>query len=91
MNFEPGAFVVSNVKTTSDAYSTRTTGILASTFKDDQTSVRVSAIYRSAGGRIIGGDFTFVDKLPAGKKASFEVSTLGKMKGVAKTEAYANP
>ncbi len=39
----------------------------------DIDSAVVTAIFRDANGKIIGGDLTFIDKLPAGGKTPFEI------------------
>ena len=91
IDYEPGAFSFSKVKTTSDQYSTETKGLITSSFSEKQDSVQVNAIYRNKSGRIVGGDFTYVNNVAAGRSTSFKLSTLDKIPGVTKTELYGNP
>lgn len=71
-----GAFTFSDVKFTKDKYGYgKVTGKVSSSFVEDQESVRLDIILR-AGGKIVGTDATFVDRVPSGGKAAFEASFL---------------
>lgn len=71
---ETGSFTVSELAS-SEEYSWKTvTGNVSSTFGEDQELVTVAVIARDGSGKIVGGDFTFIDRLPAGGTAQFESS-----------------
>ncbi|WP_130411205.1 hypothetical protein [Xylanimonas ulmi] len=72
-----GSFDVSDVDSTTDRFSTRVSGVVTSTFAEDQTSLRVAVVARNAEGEIVGSTFTFIDRLPAGGSARFETSFFG--------------
>lgn len=74
---EIGAFTVADVKPTFDDWSTDVSGTVTSSFAKDQETVKVVVVARDAAGKILGGDFTYVDRLPAGGKAQFKVTFLG--------------
>jgi hypothetical protein len=46
------------------------------------------AVYRNAKGKIIGGDSTFINFIPAGGKAAVSIDSFSQMKVPAKTEVY---
>jgi hypothetical protein len=79
------------VKTTSDEFGTTTRGLVGSTFVQALEYVEVVAIYRNAGGEIVGGDSTLVDNLPNEGTVSFQISTLGRIPKVDVVELFANP
>ena len=91
IDFEPGSFTASKIRTVKDSYSTTTTGLLHSTFKEKQTLVRVNAIYWNKSGRIIGGDLGYVDSIATDATNSFKISSLNPIPNVSKTEVYATP
>lgn len=71
---ETGSFTVSEIATAAEYGWMDVTGKVTSTFSEDQDLVTVSVIARDAAGTIVGGDFTFIDRLPAGGTAQFESS-----------------
>ncbi|MEV1131844.1 NINE protein [Agromyces sp. NPDC049794] len=71
---ETGSFTVSDIATTQEYGWMDVTGKVTSTFSEDQELVTVAVIARDAAGTIVGGDFTFIDRLPAGGTAQFESS-----------------
>lgn len=86
----PGAFTASGVSTTPRDYlGLQTNATLSSTFAKDLKQVVAVAIYRDAGGAIVGGDRTFVDFVPAGGQAAVEISSFGDLPAPAGTEVYA--
>lgn len=72
---ETGSFSVSELSSTEEYGWKSVTGKVTSTFVEDQELVTVAVIARDSAGRIVGADFTFIDRLPAGGTAQFE-STL---------------
>lgn len=81
-----GDFSIAGVSTTSDAYSMKTNGTVASTFAKDLKTLRATAIYYDSSGSIIGGAYTFLDFVPSGGKAAFEVTSMEVVPNVAKTD-----
>lgn len=73
---ELGTFAVSDVSATSDDWSTTVGGNLSSAFEAEQTSVRVTVVATAPDGHILGAELTFVDRLPSGGQARFEVMFL---------------
>lgn len=72
---ETGSFSVSELASTEEYGWRSVTGNVTSTFVEDQELVTVAVIARDGAGKIVGADFTFIDRLPAGGTAQFE-STL---------------
>ncbi|MFF2371648.1 NINE protein [Agromyces sp. NPDC058110] len=88
---ETGSFAVSDIATAEEYGWLTVTGKVTSAFSEDQDLVKVSVIARDAAGTIVGSDFTFIDRLPAGGTAQFE-SPLWKaesLPGGVTFEAYA--
>lgn len=84
-----GAFTVSGIQTrTSEFGGVNTTATVASTFEREMESVYATAVYYGAEGNIIGGDWTFVDFIPAGGEIAFEISGFSAMPGITGTEVY---
>lgn len=71
---ETGAFTVSEIATAAEYGWMDVTGKVTSTFSEDQDLVKVSVLARDAAGTIVGSDFAFIDRLPAGGTAQFESS-----------------
>lgn len=71
---ETGSFTVSDIATAQEYGWMDVTGKVTSTFSEDQELVTVAVIARDAAGTIVGGDYTFIDRLPAGGTAQFESS-----------------
>ena len=67
-------------------------GKVTSAFSEDQELVKVSVIARDAAGTIVGSDFTFIDRLPAGGTAQFESSlwNIENLPGDVRFEAFAS-
>ncbi len=85
-----GAFTASGVSTTPRDYlGLQTNATLSSTFAKDLKSVVAVAIFRDAGGAIVGGDRTFVDFVPAGGSAAVEITSFSDLPAPAGTEVYA--
>ena len=49
-------------------------GTVTSNFSEDQDMVRIDLIARNPQGQIVGVDFTFTDRVPAGGTAAWNVS-----------------
>ena len=73
----PGGFTVSEVQTGEAEFSgVRTTFQIRSDFDEPLTDVNVTAVYRAADGRIIGGYDTFVERLDPGVATPAEIDLL---------------
>ncbi|WP_309135716.1 DUF4190 domain-containing protein [Cellulomonas sp.] len=69
---EVGAFAVAELAATSDEWSTTVGGTLSSDFADEQSNVGVTVVATAPDGRILGAEWTLVDRLPVGGQARFE-------------------
>ncbi|GAA1694803.1 hypothetical protein GCM10009808_09840 [Microbacterium sediminicola] len=87
---ETGEFWTEDLAATTDDFSSVVTGVLYGDFDADQELVEVEAVVRDASGQIIGGDWTFVDRLPAGGGAQFEIDFWEIMPADATFEVYAS-
>jgi hypothetical protein len=86
-----GSFTVADVVTGEAEFSgVRTTFTITSGFAEPLTDVGVTAVYRAADGRIIGGYDTFVERLDPGVPTPAEVALLANVDpaDVATTELY---
>jgi hypothetical protein len=86
-----GAFTVSDVQTGAAEFSgVRTTFTITSGFDEPLTDVGVTAVYRAADGRIIGGYDTFVERLDPGVPTPAEIDLLANVDPaeIASTELY---
>ncbi|MFH8249212.1 hypothetical protein ACH3VR_02435 [Microbacterium sp. B2969] len=88
---ETGTFTIEGLAATSDDYSTSVSGTVAGTFQDEQELVNIVVVARAADGTIIGGQQTYVDRLPSdGTKVQFEVTFFTPLPADTKYEAYAS-
>ncbi|UZN03026.1 DUF4190 domain-containing protein [Cellulomonas sp. S1-8] len=85
---ELGAFAVADVAAASDEWSTKVGGNLSGSFVEEQASVQVDVIARNAQGQIVGSELTFVDRLPVGGQARFEVTFLAPLPADTTYEVY---
>lgn len=85
---ETGSFSVEAVEAVSDSYSTTVAGVLSGTFAEEQSLVNVVVVARNATGAIIGGERTYVERLPVEGKVRFEVSYFQVMPGGTTYEVY---
>jgi len=86
-----GAFAITDVTTGEAEFSgVRTTFTITSGFDEPLTDVGVTAVFRAADGRIIGGYDTFVERLDPGVPTPAEVALLANVDPatVAATELY---
>lgn len=84
-----GAFTTEGVATRAEQYGgQKTTGTIVSTFAKNLENVEAVAVYRNAAGNPIGGDFTYVDFVPAGGRIGFEIRGGHAVPGVASTSVY---
>ena len=88
---ETGSFSFDNLSGTGDEVSTTVTGVVTSDFDQDQELVSVVVIIRAGDGTIIGANSTYVDRVPAGGAAQFEVLFFEQFPADATFEAYAAP
>lgn len=70
---DTGSFYFESVTDTSDDYSTTVEGLIGSDFDQDQEYVEVIVIARDGSGQIIDVNSDYVDRVPGGNKARFDV------------------
>jgi hypothetical protein len=68
-----GDMAVSDVTFTSDDSATRVTGTLTSSLASDQSFLQLFAVYRDAGGAIVGGSVGAVEAIATGASVPFEI------------------
>lgn len=86
-----GGFTITDVETTEAEFSgVRTTFQLRSDFDEVLTDVGVTAVYKAADGRIIGGYDTFVERLEPGVPTPAKIDLLANVDpaAIAATELY---
>jgi hypothetical protein len=84
-----GTFTVSGIQTrTSEFGDVTTTATVASTFERELESVYAVAVYYDSEHNIIGGDWTFVDFVPAGGQIPIEVGGLSSIPNINQTAVY---
>lgn len=71
-----------------DGFGTQTNGTVTSTATKELQNVEAVAVYYSASGAIVGGDFTFVNFIPASGSTSFQISGDNVVPGIASTQVY---
>lgn len=71
---ETGTFTVTDLARADEFGYASITGKVTSDFSEDQELVSVTIIARDGSGAIIGADYTFIDRVPAGGAAQFESS-----------------
>ena len=86
---KPANFEVTKIKTKAQEYTgVKTTASVSSPFVKDVKDATAVAVYRNAKGKIIGGDFTFINFIPAGGKAAVSIDSFSQTKVPARTEVY---
>ncbi|WP_156459094.1 hypothetical protein [Microbacterium sp. Leaf151] len=65
-------------------------GAATSNFTEDQDMVRIDVIARDGGGKIVGVDFTYTDRVPADGTAAWNVP-LWRVPLDSKVEAFPHP
>ncbi len=89
IDFTPGTFSFSNVVTKKDQFGGYTTkGTATSNFELQQENAEIIAVYRDAGGAIVGGDSDYIEFIDSGQSLAFEINTLDAIKDVASTEMF---
>lgn len=86
-----GGFAITEVQTNEAEFSgVRTTFLIQSDFDEPLTDVGVTAVYRDADGRIIGGYDAFVERLDPGVPTPAEIDLLANVDPalIASTELY---
>jgi hypothetical protein len=84
-----GGFQIADVLPTTDDYSTNVHGNVTSTFAEDQELVQVVVIARNGAGAIGAAESGYIDRLPSGGTAQFEVRFFDPLPGDTTYEAYA--
>ncbi|UWF77602.1 MULTISPECIES: hypothetical protein [Microbacterium] len=86
---ETGSFQITEVVPTTDDYSTSVHGKVTSSFSADQELVQIVVVARDGTGKIIGAESGYIDRLPTGGTAQFEVNFFDPLPGDTQYEAYA--
>jgi hypothetical protein len=86
-----GAFTVSNVSTSSDEFGMYTRFLVSSSYQAEFAAPLACAVYRDAGGRIVGGASGLVDRIPPRGRANGEVSSFTVVPNAARAEVYVDP
>ena len=76
----PGAWVIQNVAVDVGRYSTKVTGDIQSTFSEVKESVEIVAVLYDEADNIVGGGFTYIDRVYNDKFAVFEISVRDEVK-----------
>lgn len=72
---EAANFEVTNIASTPEEYGgMKTTATVESPFTKDLENLEAVAVYRNAAGEIIGGDYTYLNFVPAGGTSAVEIS-----------------
>ena len=86
---EPANFTVSNVTTRAQEYGgLKTTAKVKSPFVKDLEELHTVAIYRDGNDKIIGGDFTYLNFVPAEGEASVTIDSFTEGLTPATTDVY---
>ena len=88
---DEGALTAEGITTTADEYGVRTTFTAQSTYAQQIDNPYVYAIYRDAGGNIIGGSYGFLDFIAANGSTAGEVTSYENIPNIASTEIYLDP
>lgn len=70
---ETGSFTLGEVTTGSEYDRMTVNGTVTSNFSEDQEIVRIDVIARDGGGKIVGVDYTYTDRVPAGGTAAWNI------------------
>ncbi|WP_228479407.1 DUF2510 domain-containing protein [Microbacterium atlanticum] len=70
---ETGSFTMGPITTGSEYDYMTVNGTVTSNFSEDQDMVRIDLIARDGGGKIVGVDFTYTDRVPSGGTAAWNV------------------
>lgn len=88
-NNTDGRFSTSGISSRVDDFGMKTTGTIMSTFSQDIKKPKAVAIYRNTSGKVIGGDFAFVNFVPGKGRAAVTIQSIsGWKKAPAKTDIY---
>jgi hypothetical protein len=86
-----GAFTVADVSTTSDEFGVYTTFVVSSSYEVGFRLSHAYAVYRDAAGKIMGGAAGLIDVIPAGGRATGEVTAFTVVPNVARADVYVDP
>lgn len=82
------SFAVSGIETAREDGLNRTRGRVTSRFGSTQTSIQLTAVYRNAAGRIVGGAVGGVESIAPGATQAFEIIDSAPFRSIADTEVY---
>jgi hypothetical protein len=87
---ETGTFTLGEITTGSEYDWMTVNGTVTSNFAEDQDMVRIDLVARDAAGTIVGVDFTYTDRVPAGGTAAWNTQ-FWEVPLDSKVEAYPHP
>ena len=82
------SFAVSRIETDREDGLNRTRGQVISRFASTQTSVQLTAVYRNAAGRILGGAVGGLESIAPGARQPFEIIDSAPFRNIAETEVF---
>jgi hypothetical protein len=89
---DEGTLTAEGVSTVAEEYGgLKTTFTVTSTYAEQLDGPYAYAIYRDAGGAIIGGSWGILNFVPAGGSTAGEITSFETIPGVATTEIYLDP
>lgn len=71
---ETGVFTVSDVAAATDGYGTEVTGTVSGDFAEELRLLSVTVVARNPDGAIIGGEHTYIERLPVGGRVQFQAT-----------------
>jgi hypothetical protein len=83
-----GTFSVSGISVSSDEYGTEAAFTVESTYSEQVDSPYVYAVFRDAGGAIVGGGFSFLDFVPANGRVAGTVTSYTTLPDASTVEVY---
>ena len=83
-----GTFTVSGISVSSDEYGTEAAFTVESTYSEQVDSPYVYAVFRNAGGDIVGGGFSFLDFVPANGRVAGTVTSYTPLPDASTAEVY---
>lgn len=84
-----GEFTITDIATrTGEFGQVTTTARVNSTFADEITNPKAVVVYYDADGAVLGGDFTFVDFVPAGGTIPVEISGFDAVPGLSSSDIF---
>jgi hypothetical protein len=89
---QPPLLTIDNISVTEDDFGgTKVTGEVTNSLDQELESITLYAVFLDAEGNIVGGDFSFLDFVPASGTSAFEITSFVEVPGIATAEVYGQP